>query len=84
MGSVVLLSEALLHSAERVHMDVHPGLARSRTAQRNVPRRVCGEKRGKTTLFPCFTGSRGREPDHPFHTSCDQLRSLLRVCADPQ
>jgi hypothetical protein len=36
----------------------------------DVPRRVRGEKQGKTTLFPCFTGGRGRELDHPFHTSC--------------
>jgi len=38
MGSAVPLSEARLRSAERVYMDVHPGLARSRTAQRNVRR----------------------------------------------
>ena len=34
-GSAVPFSEALLRSAERVTMDGHPGLARSRTAQRN-------------------------------------------------
>src|SRR5688500_12485766 len=35
----------------------------------DVPRRVRGELRGKTTLFPRSTGRRGREPDRPFHTS---------------
>src|SRR5688572_30925972 len=35
-GLAVPCSEARLHSAERVYMEVHPGLARSRTAQRNV------------------------------------------------
>src|SRR5687767_11764690 len=53
MGSAVPCSEARLHSAERVYMEVHPGLARSRTAQRNVPHRVRGEPQEKTTLFSC-------------------------------
>jgi hypothetical protein len=62
MGSAVLFSEAQLHSAERVYMDVHPGLARSRTVQRNVPRRVRGESRVKTTLFALLTGGVARSP----------------------
>jgi len=37
MGSAVPCREAQLHCAERVYRDVHPGLALSRTVQRNVP-----------------------------------------------
>jgi hypothetical protein len=43
MGSAVPCSEAQLRSAERVYMEVHPGLAWRRTAQRNVPRVTASE-----------------------------------------
>ena len=62
MGSAVPWSEARLRSAERVYMDVHPGLARSRTVQRNVPRRARGESRAKTTLFALLTGGVAGSP----------------------
>ena len=53
--------------------NVHPGLAWSRTAQRNVPRCVHGELRGKTTRqssssWPRSTAVVAGKPDRPFHS----------------
>jgi hypothetical protein len=53
----------------------------------DVPRRGRGELGGKTTLFPPSTGSRGRQPDHPFHTSedaalADKKAFPLRISAE--
>jgi len=63
MGSAVPCCEAPLRSAERVSMDGHPGLARSRTAQRNVPRRRRWRALSKKPRFLLSARGRGKEPD---------------------
>jgi hypothetical protein len=64
MGLAVSFNEALLRSAERVSMDGRTGLARSRTAQRNVPRRrqVASAEQKPRFLLSAREG-RGKEPD---------------------
>jgi hypothetical protein len=62
MGSAVPAVKHGFTAPSGWHMDVHPGLARSRTAQRNVPRRVRGELQGKNMLFPAARAVVARSP----------------------
>src|SRR5688500_299424 len=48
----------------------------------DVPRRVRGELRGKTTpkssfTWPRSTGRRGRGPDRPFHTRAAGIHAII-------